>query len=434
MRVSKYFLPLLEEEPKDATIRSHSLMLRAGMIRQLCAGLYTWLPLGLKVINRVSEIIRNELDSADCTEMLMPCLQPAHLWHQSLRYDAYGKETLRMKDRNEQELIFGPTAEELATDIFRNNVRSYQELPKIFYQIQWKFRDEIRPRFGVLRAREFLLKDAYSFDIDKQSSEQSYWKMYGAYLQIFHKLGLKVIPLEADAGVIGGNFSHEFHVLANVGESDLYFDNKIVELISNSKIDAATIKKIAELYAASDTKHNPQDKRIKGELRQSKGIEVGHIFLFGDKYSTPMNAKIQNSAGEIVPAEMGCYGIGISRVIAAIIETHNDSSGIVWPTNVAPFKIGIANLDVQNNDCVTLSEEVYTKTLAMCKDTIYDDSKGSPGQKFALQDLIGVPLQIRIGRKSISSQTLEIKTRAEGKIERVPKEDLLEYISRNNIV
>jgi prolyl-tRNA synthetase len=434
MRISKYFLPLLEEEPKDASIRSHALMLRSGMIRQLCSGLYTWLPLGLKVINKISEIVRQELDAIGCIEMLMPCLQPCSLWHQSFRYDTYGKEMLRMKDRNEQELIFGPTAEELATDIFRNNVRSYQELPKIFYQIQWKFRDEIRPRFGVLRAREFLLQDAYSFDIDKKSSEQSYWQIYKAYLQIFQKLGLKVVPLEADSGAIGGNFSHEFHVLADIGESNLYFDASIVELLSSGQVDLDTIKQISDLYAASDEKHNPQDKRIKGELKQSKGIEVGHTFLFGDKYSTPMNAKIHNNAGEAVPAEMGSYGIGISRVVAAMIETHNDSRGIMWPKNMAPFSIGIANLDINNSDCVSLSEEIYTKVLAVYKDTIYDDSKGSPGQKFALQDLIGVPIQIRVGRKSVASQTLEIKTRAQGKIDQVQKEDLLEYLARSNIV
>jgi prolyl-tRNA synthetase len=435
MRISNYFLPLLSQEPREATIKSHSLMLRSGMIRQLCSGLYAWLPLGLKVLKKVEEIIRKELDDASCVEMLMPCLQPASLWHQSQRYETYGKEMLRMQDRHQQELIFGPTAEELTTDIFRNNIRSYQELPKIFYQIQWKFRDEIRPRFGLMRAREFLLQDAYSFDVDVQSSEKSYWKMYATYLRIFHKLGLKVLPLEADSGAIGGDFSHEFHVLADIGESTLHFDEALMDLLSMESTNENFLTDIAKLYAATDEKHNPQDKRISGQLKQSKGIEVGHTFLLSNKYSTPMNAKVQNKNGNLIPVEMGCYGIGVSRVVAAMIETHHDDTGILWPTNdLAPFKIGISNLDTTNEDCVRLADEVYEITSKICKDTLYDDSKNSPGQKFALQDLIGVPIQIRVGRKLIASQSLEIKLRRNGTIETIEKENLVKYLAANNII
>jgi len=432
MRVSEYFLPLLQEEPREATIRSHSLMLRAGIMRQLCSGIYTLLPLGLKVLKKVEQIIRKEMNHAKCLEMLMPCLQPAGLWHQSERYNTYGKEMLKMQDRHAQELIFGPTAEEIATEIFRNNIKSYQELPKIFYQMQWKFRDEIRPRFGILRAREFLMKDAYSFDIDKQSAEKSYWKMYKTYLKIFHKLGLKVLPLEADSGAIGGNFSHEFHVLANVGESKLHFDQRIIELLTDDIANEQIIEKISSMYAASEEKYDPMDKRIiANNLVSSMGIEVGHIFLFSTKYSLAMNAKVKNKNGEFVYPEMGSYGIGISRVIAAIIETSNDERGIKWPSQIAPFKLGIANLDIGNENCVQMANELYQNlTKDYSEDVLYDDTTASVGQKFALQDLIGVPIQIRVGRRSISEEeSLEIKTRSDGTIEHVAKQNLPAYIA-----
>ncbi len=412
MLLSRYFLPLLKENPAEASIISHRLMLRSGMIRQLSAGIYNWLPLGLKVLNNVKAIVQDEMDKAGAVELLMPTIQPAELWQESGRYNGYGKEMLRITDRHEHDMLFGPTNEEVVTDIFRQNIKSYKSLPINLYHIQWKFRDEIRPRFGVMRGREFLMKDAYSFDLDYESAKISYDKMYSAYLKIFKRMGLIGIPLRADNGVIGGDLSHEFHILAETGESALYYDEQFEDLIKKGVYD---INELQKLYAAVDEKHDeknctvPQDK-----LRAKRGIEVGHIFYFATKYTESMNVQIDDGKGGKIFPHMGSYGIGVSRLVAAIIESSHDENGIIWPESVAPFKVGLINLKNTDEKVNNLAEELYNKLLAAKIEVLYDDTNESAGKKFGSMDLIGIPYQISIGPRSAQNGVVEFKCRKTG--------------------
>jgi prolyl-tRNA synthetase len=415
MRLSRYFLPVLKEDPVYATVTSHKLMLRAGMIQQLTSGVYNWLPLGIKVLQNIQDVVQFNMDRAGAVEVLMPCIQPAELWKESGRYDDYGKEMLRMKDRHENEMLFGPTNEEVVTDIFRRTIKSYKELPKILYQVQWKFRDEIRPRFGVMRGREFLMKDAYSFDIDEASAKKSYDLMYKTYLGIFRDLGLVAIPVKADTGPIGGDHSHEFHVIANTGESDLYYDRKFEVLAQDPEIN---MDAMMSLYAAADEKHDPATCTVPKEaLVHKKGIEVGHIFYFGTKYSEKMNAFVDAGSGKKHLVEMGAYGIGVSRLVAAVIESSHDERGIIWPTSIAPFKAVIINLKVSDGACDFLATRIYSSFCAQNIDVLYDDAKESAGAKFAINDLIGSPWQIIVGPKNALQDLVELKHRRTGETE-----------------
>jgi len=427
MRLSQYFLPLLKETPNDAQIVSHRLMLRAGMIRQLQSGIYNWLPLGLRVLKKIESIIRDEMDKAGALELLMPTIQPAELWHESGRYEAYGKEMLRMKDRHEREVVFGPTAEEVVGDIFRKNIKSYKDLPKNLYNIQWKFRDEIRPRFGVMRGREFLMKDAYSFDMDFESAKKSYDSMYKSYLKIFKRMGLKVIPVQADTGPIGGNLSHEFQVLAQTGESEIYYEKELETLLLQDEID---IEKLQKYYAAADEKHEQQETKIPPhKLNKTRGIEVGHVFYFGTKYSKAMNIAVKNNKGEDVFPEMGSYGIGVSRLVGAVIEANHDEAGIIWPESIAPFKVGIINLKTNDENSTKMCDGFYGKLQEKNIEVLYDDREESTGAKFAAQDLIGTPYQIIIGPRGAAAGKLELKNRRTGeRVELSPEEALAKLI------
>jgi prolyl-tRNA synthetase len=425
MRLSKYFLPILKENPTEAKIVSHRLMLRAGMIRQVGSGIYNWLPLGLRVLNKISQIIRKNLDEVGCQELLMPAIQSAELWQESGRYDDYGKEMLRFKDRHEKDLLYGPTHEEVITDLFRKNIHTYKELPKNLYQIQWKFRDEIRPRFGVMRGREFLMKDAYSFDLDYAGAKESYDLMFRTYIKIFKDLGLDAIPVKADSGAIGGDLSHEFHVVAETGESLIFYDSKFDELAELKEININTMK---ELYAVAEEKHNPKNCPVEDKnLRSKRGIEVGHIFYFGTKYSQAMNATVTSSEGKEIFLEMGSYGIGVSRLIGAIIEAKHDERGICWPKEVAPFDVVIINLKVGDSNCDKVAEDLYLK-LNKKFEVLYDDKTDSIGAKFATHDLIGIPKQIIIGPKNALANRVELKCRYTDKREELSIEELLNQL------
>ena len=408
MKLSKLFLPILKDIPSDAKIKSHQLMLRAGMIRQSAAGIYSWLPLGFKVLKKIEAIVRQEQDRAGAQEMLMPTIQSADLWKESGRYDGYGLEMLRIKDRQDRELLYGPTNEELVTQIFRDNVKSYKSLPLILYHIQWKFRDEIRPRFGIMRCREFLMKDSYSFDETKEGAILSYNKMFYAYLKTFERLGLKAIPLAADTGPIGGDLSHEFIILAETGESQIYTSKKILDLkISNFGNDDKSlkgmVKSYTEIYSATDEKFDQSefDKLVKKEDQLvTRGIEVGHIFYFGDKYSKPMKATVNSSNGTNITVEMGSYGIGVSRLVGAIVEANYNDNIMKWPTSVAPFHVAIINLGKKSdNDTKEKSQKIYEKLQEKSFEVLLDDTDESPASKFKNFDLIGVPYQIIIGSK-----------------------------------
>lgn len=417
MLLSKYFLPVLKEEPSEAQIVSHRLMLRSGMIRQQSAGIYSWLPLGLKVLKNIEQIVRHNMDRVGANEILMPCIQPASLWEESGRFENYGKEMLKFQDRHDNTLLFGPTNEDMVTDIFRKNIQSYKDLPKNLYHIQWKFRDEIRPRFGVMRGREFLMKDAYSFDIDQDSAVKAYNQMYLAYIQTFRDIGLNVIPVLADNGPIGGNLSHEFHIVANSGESTIFYDKKFLSLTDHEMSD---IEILQSLYAAAEEKHDAASCRLpKQDLLSSKAIEVGHIFYIGTKYSKAMNAVVNDSQGNLVPVEMSSYGIGISRLVAAIIESSHDDKGIIWPKNIAPFMVSILNLNVLDTQCNELSERLYNELSQRKIDVLYDDTNERAGSKFATHDLIGSPYQIVIGPKKAKDNIVELRDRKTGLIEEV---------------
>jgi prolyl-tRNA synthetase len=423
MRLSRYFLPLLRETPKEAEIASHRLMLRAGMMRQEAAGIYAWLPLGFRVLKKIEQIVREEQDRAGAVELLMPTLQLADLWRESGRYDAYGPEMLRIKDRHERELLYGPTNEDMITEIFRAAIRSYRELPKILYHIQWKFRDEQRPRFGVMRGREFLMKDAYSFDIDEAAARLSYNRMFVAYLRTFARMGLKAIPMRAETGPIGGDLSHEFIILAETGESAVFCDKDVLDLpIPGADVDydsdlAPIIKAWTTHYAATEDVHDAarferevaQDKRV-----QTRGIEVGQIFYFGTKYSVPMKAAVTGPDGAERPVHGGSYGVGVSRLVGAIIEASHDEAGIIWPDAVAPFDAVILNLKQGNSDTDRACEALYRDLSARGVGVLYHDLDERPGAKFAAADLIGVPWQILVGPKGLAEGKVELKRRATG--------------------
>jgi prolyl-tRNA synthetase len=429
MRLSAYFLPLLKENPSEAQIVSHRLMLRAGMIRQSSAGIYSWLPLGFRVLQKVEQIVREEQDRAGALEVLMPTIQPADLWRESGRYDDYGKEMLRIRDRHERDMLYGPTNEEQITEIFRDAVKSYRELPRNLYHIQWKFRDEVRPRFGVMRGREFLMKDAYSFDLDAAGAKRSYNKMFVAYLRTYARMGLKAIPMRAETGPIGGDLSHEFIILAETGESAVYCDKAWLETdILATDVDYAgdlehDFQRWTSLYAATDDMHDPAKCPLPTEqLVTARGIEVGHIFYFGTKYSKPMNAVVTGPNGETVPVEMGSYGIGVSRLAGAIIEASHDERGIIWPEAVAPFRVGLINLRVADAKCVAASDALYGQLRGAGLDTLYDDRDESAGAKFAAMDLIGLPWQVVLGPRGLAAGTIELKNRATGAKEELSAE------------
>lgn len=413
MRLSKYFLPLLKETPAEAQIVSHRLMLRAGMIHQQAAGIYTWLPLGLRVLDKVAAIVADELDKAGCVRVLMSTLQPTELWKESGRYDALGKEMLRFNDRAERELLYSPTCEEMIIDNFRSYVKSYKALPLNLYQINWKFRDEIRPRFGVMRGREFLMKDGYSFHADVEDAKREYSKMYDTYHRIFARLGLTAIAVSADSGAIGGSLSHEFQVLAETGESQVYYDEKFDE-IRDGKITMSG-EEMRGLYAAADELHEPEKCPIPADkLKTARGIEVGHIFLLGRKYTDAMSVDVAGADGKPLRVEMATFGIGVSRLLGAIIEASHDENGIIWPEAVAPFRVGIVNLRVGDSKCDAICEELHDKFTAQGIDVLYDDTDERAGAKFASQDLIGLPWQIVVGPKGAEKGIVELKNRKNG--------------------
>lgn len=427
MRLSQYFLPVLKETPKEAEIVSHRLMLRAGMVRQQSSGIYSWLPLGLKVLRKIENLIREEQNRAGAVELLMPTIQSADLWRESGRYDDYGKEMLRIQDRHERDMLFGPTNEEMITEIFRSYVRSYKDLPLNLYHIQWKFRDEVRPRFGVMRSREFLMKDAYSFDLDEASSRASYNRMFVSYLRTFERIGLKAIPMRADTGPIGGDMSHEFIIMADTGESEVFCHSDFNALQApGADIDFNDAAAMADIvnqwttpYAATDEMHDPKEWAQVDSDKQisARGIEVGHIFYFGTKYSEAMNAKVMTPDGKETFVHMGSYGIGPSRLAAAIIEASHDENGIIWPESVTPFDIGIINMRAGDSDCDEASEKLYSALSAGGLDVLYDDRDQRAGAKFAGMDLIGLPTQVIIGPRGIKNGEVEIKDRKTGERE-----------------
>lgn len=424
MRLSRYFLPVLKDNPAEAKIVSHRLMLRAGMIRQAAAGIYSWLPMGFKVLRRLENIVHEEQIRAGHDPMLMPTLQSADLWRESGRYDDYGEEMLRIKDRHGRDMLYGPTNEELITDIFRGAVNSYKELPKTLYHIQWKFRDEIRPRFGVMRGREFFMKDGYNFDIDKPSALHAYNRHMVSYLRTYERMGLKAIPMRADSGPIGGDDTHEFLVLADTGESEVFYDKSILDLkLGDRDVDyddwdqcAAINKEWTTPYARTDETH---DETLFGEIPEerrmtSRGIEVGQIFYFGTKYSESMGATVVNAEGDRVPVHMGSHGIGVSRLVGAIIEASHDDNGIIWPETVAPFRVGIVNLKQGADDADTACEALYKELTAKGLDPLYDDRNERAGGKFATMDLIGVPWRITVGPRGLKNGVVELTSRKTG--------------------
>ncbi|GJD50481.1 Proline--tRNA ligase [Methylobacterium crusticola] len=434
MRLSRYFLPILRETPKEAEIVSHRLMLRAGMIRQEAAGIYAWLPLGLRVLNRVVEVVRAEQDRSGAIELLMPTIQSAELWRESGRYDAYGKEMLRIRDRHEREMLFGPTNEEMITEIFRSAVRSYKDLPKNLYHIQWKFRDEVRPRFGTMRSREFLMKDAYSFDLDQAGARHAYNKMFVAYLRTFARLGLKAIPMRAETGPIGGDLSHEFIILAQTGESEVFCDRAYLDVpVPGAGTDfddvaglQAVVDQWTSRYAATSEMHDAAAYEAVPEAERlaARGIEVGHIFYFGTKYSEPMGAKVTGPDGQERPVHMGSYGIGPSRLVAAIIEAGHDEAGIVWPDAVAPFDVALLNLKAGDSGTDAACGRIQADLEQAGLTVLYDDRDERPGGKFATADLIGLPWQVIVGPKGLAEGKVELKRRATGARETVAPDAL----------
>lgn len=422
MRMSRYFMPIMRDNPKEAEIVSHRLMMRAGMIRQQSAGIYSWLPMGYQVLKNIEQIVREEQNRAGAVELLMPTIQSAELWRESGRYDDYGAEMLRITDRHEREMLFGPTNEEMISDIFRGSVKSYRDLPLNLYHIQWKFRDEVRPRFGIMRGREFLMKDAYSFDVDKEAARLAYNKMFVAYLRTFDRMGLKAIPMRAESGPIGGDMSHEFVILAETGESEVFCDKALLEMAApDENTDfGADLAPIVEAwttpYAATDEMHDAAAFSVLPEGRQvsARGIEVGHIFYFGTKYSEPMGARVAGPDGVEVPVHMGSYGVGVSRLVGGIIEACHDENGIVWPESVAPFHIGLINLKVGDEGTNGACETLERALTDAGRTVLYDDTDGRAGAKFATMDLIGLPWQVIVGPKGLKSGVVEVKNRKSG--------------------
>ncbi|MDQ0315537.1 proline--tRNA ligase [Amorphus orientalis] len=422
MRLSRYFLPILKETPKEAEIVSHRLMLRAGMIRQQSAGIYSWLPFGKAVLEKVEQIVREEQNRAGAQEVLMPTIQSADLWMESGRYDDYGQEMLRITDRHERQMLYGPTNEEMITDIFRSYVRSYRELPLNLYHIQWKFRDEVRPRFGVMRGREFLMKDAYSFDIDQESARHAYNRMFVAYLRTFRRMGLTAIPMRAETGPIGGDLSHEFIILASTGESAVYCDKDLLDLpIPGEDTDflsdlSPIVTEWTSKYAATDDMHDaaafeklPEDRQV-----AARGIEIGHIFYFGTKYSEPMGAKVAGPDGVERPVHMGSYGVGVSRLVGAVIEASHDDAGIIWPQSLSPFDVGLINLKPGDHQTDMACEALYQRLETAGVSVLYDDLDQRAGAKFAAMDLIGLPWQMIVGPRGLANDEVEVKHRATG--------------------
>jgi prolyl-tRNA synthetase len=435
LRFSRAFLPVLKESPSDAQIVSHKLMLRAGLIRQTAAGIYAWLPLGFRVLKKIEQIVREEQDRSGAQEMLMPTLQSAELWRESGRYDAYGPEMLRIRDRHEREMLYGPTNEEMLTAIVRDELKSYRELPRTLYHIQWKFRDEVRPRFGVMRGREFLMKDAYSFDLDEASARLSYYTQLLAYLRSFQRMGIRAVPMKAASGPIGGDLSHEFIVLAPTGESEVFYDAAFEEMDwnrSDLRYDDPVgltnlFSDVNSTYAATDETHE-EDRwaDISDERRRTgRGIEVGHIFYFGDKYSEPMGLKVSGPDGQMITPMMGSYGIGVSRLVAAIIEASHDEAGIIWPESVAPWKVGIVTMRQDDAATVAAAEDLYSKLKGGGVEVLYDDRDERGGVKLGTMDLIGLPWQVIIGPRGIASGVVELKNRATGEKEELSLDSAL---------
>ena len=421
MRLSRYFLPTLKETPSEAQIVSHRLMLRAGMVRQASAGIYSWLPLGFRVLKKIENIVHEEMQAAGAQPVLMPTLQTADLWRESGRYDAYGPEMLRIRDCHDRDMLYGPTNEEQITTIMRDDIRSYRDLPRNLYHIQWKFRDEIRPRFGVMRGREFLMKDAYSFDLDFEAARKSYNIMFVSYLRTYARMGLKAIPMQADSGPIGGDLSHEFIILADTGESAVYADKRLLEMdprADDIDFDAdlePIVKQWTSLYAATDEKHDPATCPLSAdEMIEARGIEVGHIFYFGTKYSEPLGCTVSMPDGEKRLLHGGSYGIGVSRLVGGIIEASHDDAGIIWPDAVAPFDVALINLKSGDEACDAVANDLYAKLGDAGVEVLHDDRDERAGVKFADMDLIGLPWQLTVGPRGVKAGTVELKRRAGG--------------------
>jgi len=435
MRLSRAFLPVLKESPADAQIVSHKLMLRAGLVRQTAAGIYAWLPLGFRVLKKIEKIVREEQDRAGAQEMLMPTLQSAELWRESGRYDAYGPEMLRIRDRHDREMLYGPTNEEMITMLFRDEVKSYRDLPRTLYHIQWKFRDEVRPRFGVMRGREFLMKDAYSFDLDEAGARQSYYTQMLAYLRTFQRMGIQAVPMKAASGPIGGDLSHEFIVLAPTGESEVFYDSAYEEFDWHQAElrygDEAGLQglfdRVNSTYAATDETHDVAKWEVLAEHRRrtGRGIEVGHIFYFGDKYSKAMGLKVSAPGGTPVTPMMGSYGVGVSRLVGAIIEASHDDSGIIWPEAVAPWQVGLVTMRQDDEASSSAAEKIYTQLTAAGIETLYDDRDERGGVKLGSMDLIGLPWQVIAGPRGIANGTVELKRRSTGEREELSIESAL---------
>ncbi len=439
MRWSRAFLPVLKDSPADAQIVSHKLMLRAGLVRQTAAGIYAWLPLGFRVLKKIEQIVREEQDRSGAQEMLMPTLQSADLWRESGRYDAYGPEMLRIKDRHDREMLYGPTNEEMITMLFRDEVKSYRDLPRTLYHIQWKFRDEVRPRFGVMRGREFLMKDAYSFDLDEAGARQSYYRQMLAYLRTFQRLGIRAVPMKAASGPIGGDLSHEFIVLAPTGESEVFYDAAYESFDWNQADlnygDDAGLRGLFErvnsTYAATDETHDEArwSELAPDKQRTGRGIEVGHIFYFGDKYSAAMGLKVSGRDGTPVTPMMGSYGVGVSRLVGAIIEASHDEAGIIWPEAVAPWIVGLVNMRHDDPACVAVADDLYAKLEKFGDIALYDDRDERGGVKLGSMDVIGLPWQFIVGPKSIAEGMIETKNRRSGQRELIPVDRAVEIVA-----
>ena len=439
MRLSRYFLPVLKENPAEAQIVSHRLMLRSGMIKQASAGIYSWLPLGFKVLRKLENIVHEEQIRAGHIPMLMPTLQSAELLQESGRYEAYGQEMLRIKDRHNRDILYGPTNEELITDIFRTHISSYKNLPMTLYHVQWKFRDEIRPRFGVMRCREFFMKDGYNFDIDRASALHSYNRHLVSYLRTYERMGLQAIPMRADSGPIGGENTHEFLVLAETGESEVFYDSAITDLhIGDIEIDynnreacAKILKEWTTPYARTIETHDENifTKIPKDRQRKSRGIEVGQIFYFGTKYSDSMGATVVKENGEQVPVHMGSHGIGVSRLVGAIIEASHDENGIIWPEGVTPFHCGIVNLKQGDEETDSVCEALYAGVKALGLDPLYDDRWDRAGGKFATMDLIGLPWRVVVGPRGLKNGVVELSSRRSGESHEMPIETVLKRLA-----
>ena len=438
MRLSRYFLPVLKENPAEAQIVSHRLMLRAGMIKQSAAGIYSWLPLGLKVLKKIETIVHEEQEKAGHLAMLMPTIQSADLWRESGRYDDYGEEMLRFKDRHDRDMLFTPTAEELITDIFRGHVTSYKDMPLTMYQIQWKFRDERRPRFGVMRGREFYMKDGYTFDLTKEEALHAYNRHLVSYLRTYERMGLQAIPMRADSGPIGGDDTHEFLVLAETGESEVFYDSAVTDLtFGDREIDFDNVAECQSImeefttkYARTDETHDealfaevPEERR-----KVARGIEVGQIFYFGTKYSETMGASVQDAEGKKVPVHMGSHGIGVSRLVGAIIEASHDDKGIIWPEGVTPFHCGIVNLKQGDDEADAACENLYKQLNKAGLEPLYDDRNERAGGKFATMDLIGLPWRITVGPRGLKNGVVELTNRKTGISEEMSPEAAIEKV------